>query len=242
MNYIIYDLEFNQPLSKDNNISDLTFEIIQIGALKLNENLEVISTFNRLVKPTAYLEIHPYIENLTQISTDMVMSHAQFPHIYNEFIDFIGNDEFVMCVWGAGDIKELIKNINFHKLKTLDNFKKYIDVQKLMSKYIKTPKGTKIGLGSAVEFFNISVTKEFHDAFNDAYYTAEVFKKLYNPEIKFSIYENKPSKRVDLPKRKLDTLRLFAQIEKMYDRSLSDEEKSLIKLAYNMGRTHQFLR
>lgn len=42
MNYIIYDLEFNQPLSKDNNISDLTFEIIQIGALKLNENLEVI--------------------------------------------------------------------------------------------------------------------------------------------------------------------------------------------------------
>ena len=53
MNYIIYDLEFNQPLSKDNSISDLTFEIIQIGALKLNENLEVISTFNKLVKPTA---------------------------------------------------------------------------------------------------------------------------------------------------------------------------------------------
>ena len=169
MNYIIYDLEFNQPLSKDNSISDLTFEIIQIGALKLNENLEVISTFNKLVNPTAYLEIHPYIENLTQISTDMVMSHAQFPHIYNEFIDFIGNDEFVMCVWGAGDIKELIKNINFHKLKTLDNLKRYIDVQKLMSKYIKTPKGTKIGLGSAVEFFNISLEKEFHDAFNDAY-------------------------------------------------------------------------
>ena len=242
MNYIVYDLEFNQALSKDNNISDLTFEIIQIGALKLNENLEVVSTFNRLVKPTVYLEIHPYIENLTQISTDMVISHAQFPSVYNEFMDFVGDEEFVVCVWGSGDVKEFMKNIQFHKLKTLDNLKRYIDVQKLMSKYVKTPKGTKVGLGTAVEFFDISATKEFHDAFNDAYYTAEIFKKLYNPEIKFNIYENNPSKRRTVPKRKLDTSRLFAQIEKMYDRSLSDEEKSLIKLAYNMGRTNQFLR
>ncbi len=242
MNYIVYDLEFNQALSKDNNISDLTFEIIQIGALKLNENLEVVSTFNRLVKPTVYLEIHPYIENLTQISTDMVISHAQFPSVYNEFMDFVGDEEFVVCVWGSGDVKEFMKNIQFHKLKTLDNLKRYIDVQKLMSKYVKTPKGTKVGLGTAVEFFDISATKEFHDAFNDAYYTAEIFKKLYNPEIKFNFYENNPSKRRTVPKRKLDTSRLFAQIEKMYDRSLSDEEKSLIKLAYNMGRTNQFLR
>lgn len=242
MNYIVYDLEFNQALSKDNNISDLNFEIIQIGALKLNENLEVVEVFNRLVKPTAYLEIHPYIEKLTQISTNMVMSHEQFPYVYNEFIDFIGNDEFILCVWGACDIKELMKNIHYHKLETLDNLQRYIDVQKLMCKHIKTPKGTKIGLRSAVEFFNISVTKEFHDAFNDAYYTAEVFKKLYSPEMKYSVYENKPSKRLNVPKQKLDTSRLFSQIEKMYNRSLSDEEKSLIKLAYNMGRTHQFLK
>lgn len=242
MNYIVYDLEFNQALSKDNNISDLTFEIIQIGALKLNENLEVVSTFNRLVKPTVYLEIHPYIENLTQISTDMVISHAQFPSVYNEFMDFVGDEEFVVCVWGSGDVKEFMKNIQFHKLKTLDNLKRYIDVQKLMSKYVKTPKGTKVGLGTAVEFFDISATKEFHDAFNDAYYTAEIFKKLYDPEIKFNIYENTPTKRRTVPKRKLDTSRLFSQIEKMYNRSLSDEEKSLIKLAYNMGRTNQFLR
>lgn len=242
MNYIVYDLEFNQALSKDKNISNITFEIIQIGALKLNENLEVVSTFNRLVKPTVYLEIHPYIENLTQISTDMVMSHTQFPYVYNEFMNFVGDEEFVVCVWGSGDVKEFMKNIQFHKLKTLNNLKRYIDVQKLMSKYIKTPKGTKVGLGAAVEFFDISATKEFHDAFNDAYYTAEIFKKLYNPEIKFNVYENNPSKRRTVPKRKLDTSRLFSQIEKMYDRSLSDEEKSLIKLAYNMGRTNQFLR
>lgn len=244
MNYIVYDLEFNQSFSKDNNVSDLTFEIIQIGALKLNENLEVIESFNRLVKPTVYFKIHPYIENLTQISTDMVMSQEQFPHVYNEFIDFIGKEEFVSCVWGSGDIKELIKNINFHKLKILDNLKKYIDIQKLMCTYMKTPKGIKMGLSSAIEFFNISASKEFHNAFNDAYYTAEVFKKLYTPGIKISVYENNSSKTkiAAVPKKKLDTSRLFAQIEKMHGRSLSDEEKSLIKLAYNMGRTHQFLK
>lgn len=243
MNYIVYDLEFNQPLSKDNKILDINFEIIQIGALKLNSNLEVTSTFNKLVKPTAHSEIHPYIENLTKITTNMVASNDYFPNVYSDFIDFIGNEDFVLCIWGSGDIKELIKNIHFHNLEPLDSFKKYIDVQKLTSKHINTPRGTRIGLKSAIEIFNMPIEKEFHDAFNDAYYTSEIFKKLYTPEITPSIYtSNNNLHKITKPKQKLDTISLFAQFEKMYNRELSEEEKSLIKLAYYMGKTHQFLK
>ena len=92
MNYIIFDLEFNQLYTKknaetqdstieepiniyneskqkntknkytenyeksnthiDNKSVEMPFEIIQIGALKLNEDLEIISTFERLIKPS----------------------------------------------------------------------------------------------------------------------------------------------------------------------------------------------
>ena len=113
MNYIIYDLEFNQAYDKDKKNSTLPFEIIQIGALKINENLEIIDSFNRLIKPTLYTEIHPYVENLTKITTDMVKTNNSFPEVYDDFLEFIGNDTFISCVWGVCDIRELIKNIQY---------------------------------------------------------------------------------------------------------------------------------
>lgn len=100
MNYIVFDLEFNQLYTKkneeintksicekkiienssvknksdssDNKTCEMPFEIIQIGAVKLNDNFEIIATFNRLIKPSLYNEIHPFIEELTGINTEMV--------------------------------------------------------------------------------------------------------------------------------------------------------------------------
>ena len=70
MFYIVYDLEFNQKdkhytSNEYNNKTNLPFEIIQIGAVKLNEDFEIVSAFNSLIKPTVYTTIHPYIEELT---------------------------------------------------------------------------------------------------------------------------------------------------------------------------------
>lgn len=242
MNYILYDLEFNHQYAKDDKTSNLIFEIIQIGAIKLNENLEIESTFSRLIKPTVHTQIHPYIEELTQITTEMVNKEEFFSNVYNDFIEFVGKDNFVVCIWGISDIKELFKNIKFHNLKDLDNFKKYIDVQSLASKYIKTSKGTKIGLKSAIEFFNLPIEKNFHDAFNDAYYTAQIFQKLYNSKVEIntygSIYSNKNLKL----KQNVDIKALIYQFEKMYKRKMSKEEQSIIKTAYNMGKSNQFLK
>ncbi|AOR23722.1 3'-5' exonuclease [Clostridium taeniosporum] len=241
MNYIIYDLEFNHEYSKNDKTSNITFEVIQIGAVKLNSKLEIVSTFNRLIKPTVHTKIHPFIKDLTQITTEMVNLEKPFPDVYNDFVNFIGNKDFTVCIWGVSDIKELVKNIKFHNLKEVDNLKKYIDIQSLVSKYIKPPKGTKVGLKTAIEFFNIPIEKEFHNAFNDAYYTAQIFKKLYTPNIKSSTYNSTYSKRNSKPKQKVDTKKLLYQFEKMYNRSLSKEEKEMIKLAYTMGKTNQFL-
>ena len=47
MNYIVVDLEWNQPMSFDSHVyrevgDRLIFEMIQIGAVKVGENFEVI--------------------------------------------------------------------------------------------------------------------------------------------------------------------------------------------------------
>ena len=113
MNYIIFDLEYNQQHPDDINPSEpkppLLFEIIQIGAIKLTKDLKAISVFNSLVKPNIHLKLHPYVENLTKINMDDLNKSPNFKSVYNDFINFIGKEENSLVVWGSSDIKELIK-------------------------------------------------------------------------------------------------------------------------------------
>ena len=53
MNYIVFDLEWNQsPGGKRWSNSRLPFEIIEIGAIKLNEEKEIVDSFlSSLIKP-----------------------------------------------------------------------------------------------------------------------------------------------------------------------------------------------
>lgn len=243
MNYLVYDLEFNQKLNSTEIESNnsLPFEIIQIGAVKLSENLEIISTFNALIKPTVYTTIHPYVENLTKINIDMVSSCKNFVDVYAEFLDFIGDDEIIFCVWGIVDIKEFLRNLKFYNSSFSSIFKYYIDIQKHASKYLKSPKGTKISLRNAINLLNIPIKNEFHDAFNDAYYTSEVFKEIYDDTIVPNIYVPTPLARVTQPKENVDLVALINQFEKMYNRKMSTEENTIIKLAYFMGKTKQFV-
>lgn len=196
MNYIIYDLEFNQRYPKEmevisNNINTYPFEIIQIGAIKLNESLEIIDTFNSLIKPTMYPIIHPFIEELTNITNSKVSSCKLFKEVYNDFLNFIGNDDNIFCVWGTTDLKELFKTLEFYDIPYNLCSNKYIDIQSYASKYFNIPSGSKIGLKNATTLLNIENPLEFHNAFNDAYYTAKVFMEIYNKDIKAAYYTYK---------------------------------------------------
>ncbi|MBC2399727.1 3'-5' exonuclease [Clostridium tetanomorphum] len=242
MNYIVFDLEFNQSYNSIEENKKCPFEIIQIGAVKLNKDLNIISTFNKFVKPELYTTINPYVEQITGITIDKVANSQSFEKIYNEFVYFLG-EESILCVWGMSDIKELFRNIEYHKLHLSLIPKRYINIQLYASKHFNNQKGIYIGLSNAVKLLNIPIKNQFHDAFNDAYYTAEVFKKIYNKEIKTNIYnfnKYKNSTTHNTPKTRLDWDNLIKQFQKMFDREITLEEQSMIKLAYMMGKTNQF--
>jgi inhibitor of KinA sporulation pathway (predicted exonuclease) len=251
VNYIIYDLEFNQKDKSSNenktdsimeNMLNLPFEIIQIGALKLDADFQTISTFNSLIKPTVHKHIHPHIESLTKITNKKIALCKYFPDVYEDFLEFIGNEEIILCVWGIVDIKELIRNLKFYNF-PISNISKYIDVQKYASKHLNTPNKARIGLKNAIELLNIPINGEFHDAFNDAHYTAKIFKHIYNTEIiEPSTYAFTSSKRAQKPKETIDIASLIRQFEKLYNRKMTEEEISMIRLAYIMGKTRQFTK
>ncbi|WP_312043549.1 hypothetical protein [Anaerotignum sp.] len=67
MNYIVLDLEFNQsfPFKTGETVApvpECPFEIIQIGAVKLNDSFQQIDTFNALIQPKIYPRLHPFVE------------------------------------------------------------------------------------------------------------------------------------------------------------------------------------
>lgn len=247
MYYIIFDLEFNQDFSSlqdvNRNRSQYPFEIIQIGAIKLDLKFNTIATFNRYIKPTIYTKISPFITELTGITNEQLQLEKPFSEIYNEYIEFINDPESYFCIWGMSDIKELYKNVEYHQLNLKLLPKLFINIQPYVSLHLNLPEKHLLRLQKAVELLNLAITYPFHNALYDAYYTAEIFKKIYNSSFQLRLYD--PSYVVikqRQPKRVMDTDKLLQQFEKMYARKLSEEEQEMIQLAYKMGRTQQFLK
>jgi len=179
MNYIVFDLEFNMFFKfKEGQFanSDLKNEIIQIGAVKLNENLETIDEFNLLIKPVIYKRMNPYVKRKTNINTSRVVQGTPFVIAIESFNAWIGN-EYILCSWGHDDILALRENCLFFGYDSI-SFKKFINIQKIymnLNSLAKQP-----SLESVVEGLEIEISSPFHDALSDASYTSDIFKKVYN--------------------------------------------------------------
>lgn len=248
MEYIVFDLEFNQGYNKSLNktISNdrCPFEIIQIGAIKLNSQFNIIDTFNSYVKPEIYKQIHPYVSKMTGITLQTVADAPSFSQVYKDFKKFINTKNPVLCVWGTGDLKELYRNITFYDLPSKTLPKSYINIQHYASKYFNNPAGKSIGLQNAINILNLKQDKSYHNALNDAYYTAQVFMRIYSPNIVPDMYMYttvKPSVVKRNTKKQVNYDKLFDEFTKILNRNLTKEEKKIIDLAYKMGKTNQFL-
>lgn len=249
MDYIVFDLEFNQDFSTSGCRRTLRscFEIIQIGAVKLDANLNMIDTFQRNVKPTIYPAVNPFITELTGITTEQLSAEETFPAVYGAFSDFSGGSESIFCSWGMTDMKELFRNIEYHKLDLKSVSKRHINLQPYASHHCNLPPKKMIKLKSAAELLDIPLVYSFHNALHDALYTAEILKRIQNDSIRPKRYDPEQAAAYTRSacrrqqKQKTDYNKLLLQFDKMYSRELTEEEKSMVLLAYKMGKTRQFL-
>lgn len=245
MNYVILDLEFNQAFPfktgrKFETVSDCPFEIIQIGAVKLDENLNTIGTFNAFIQPTLYRRLHPFVEKITGIREKQLENQPFFPEAYDNFVRFIGAEDAVLCTWGTDDVKSLFRNVYYHKLDTNTITHRYIDIQSYASNYLNYEAGKAIGLKNAILALSLESEIPFHDALNDAIYTARVFQ-IVRPE-KINLMTFQPT--ILLVKKtktaRISTRALMKHIEDTIQRELTSEEKKLIKMSYILGQNHAF--
>ncbi len=200
MSYIVLDLEFNQAYDFEKNktillIPSCRFEIIQIGAVKLDDNFNIIDKINLYIRPNLYKEIHPYVKDITGLCEEFLQDKPFFKDAYIDFEKFLGTEEHIFCVWGNGDLKALYRNLSYYNMLKSDLILKYIDVQNLATKFLKYSKGGCIGLKTAIELLELPIKEDFHDALNDALYTAEIFKKISPTKLPLKVFNSKNVKK-----------------------------------------------
>jgi 3'-5' exoribonuclease 1 len=126
MNYIIFDLEATCWEDKHKHVS----EIIEIGAIKINENKEIVDEFNLFIKPVLQPQLSDFCMKLTSIEQSDVDNAKRFPEVIEEFKKWIGveNNNYNLCSWGFYDKKQLITDSELHNV-PIDWLERHISVK-----------------------------------------------------------------------------------------------------------------
>jgi inhibitor of KinA sporulation pathway (predicted exonuclease) len=175
MQYIVFDLEMN------NKWGSSIHEIIEIGAVKLDDNLEIVGGYQSFIKPKLHIFISKMIRRKTKIRQEWVNRAPQLPSALEGFKDWIGADEFMLCGWGRDDLIALERNFKIYELdqQEYDMLNNYWDIQKSFGNIYQLK--NQISLKNALELINITPRYDiWHRAIFDAINTAQVFVEVYD--------------------------------------------------------------
>ena len=174
MVHIVIDLEMNPVQRSLKDVRRFILdEVIEFGAVKLDENYKQISEFQSYVKPQ-FSEITKHITKLTGITNEIVADKNTFEIEFEKFFEWIGGWDMKIYSWSASDIKQL-KNECSYKLPNFDVARlerQWIDIQKEFDDRIGLHNS--LSLKYAVGAMNRDFEGTAHTALADATNTAAI--------------------------------------------------------------------
>lgn len=182
LHYIILDLEWNNTYAR--RIKGFLNEIIEIGAVMLDENLKEIDEFSCFVNAQVGKKLKSNIKRLTNITNDDIKSGIVFTKAMSKFRDWIGSEENVVLTWGDSDVRVLIENFRYlNGIETIPFLTNYVNVQSYVQRILGVPMAQQLGLSRAAEMLEINEDCfSHHRALDDSKLTAECFKKTFNKD------------------------------------------------------------
>lgn len=218
MQYVIMDLEWNNAYSKKK--SGYINEIIEIGAVKINEEFDTVDTFSCIIRSQIGRKLRGSVKRLTNLTNDDISTGVPFSKAFSEFKKWIGTEKTVIMSWGDGDIRTLIENYNyFCGIMTVPFLKYYCDLQRYYQKVKKRRADQQAGLLTAAQ--EIGVDPELythHRALGDSQLTADIFEIIYDEDI-----FKKEIRECD--EEFYDRLMYKAKVLKNIDNSLIDKKR-----------------
>ncbi|MBQ7999725.1 MAG: exonuclease domain-containing protein [Ruminococcus sp.] len=176
--YAVVDLEMCMvPKRIKRYICPYRNELIQIGAVLLDDNLEIIDSFVTFVAPR-FGEIDKFIHELTGISQKDLEGAPDIQDALELFLAWLPEDA-VLVSWSKSDEMQIRKEVE-HKEIHIPELQKYldswIDCQDTFSELMDAPKVYR--LSEALIIADIDLQDGAHDALVDARNTALLFAKM----------------------------------------------------------------
>ena len=181
MNLIVFDLEWNigyQPKTFLYHGTELTLrgEIIQIGAVRINERGDVLDTFEINLKPRIFRKLQHHIAKVTGLSQGDLDAGLPMREGLQKFLDWAGPDA-ELAEWGLDDVPVLKQNLFLVGLN--ENWPAcWYDLQRIFLQTYPRKEGEGLTLESVVDRLGIPKDEPFHNALDDALYTTKICRKL----------------------------------------------------------------
>ena len=235
MFYVIMDLEWNNSYNKYKKC--FVNEVLEIGAVMADEELEVIDTFSVIIKSQLIKKLSGRVKNLTHITNEDMYSGVTFQRAVSDFSKWIGGRNCIFMSWGNSDIRVLHDNFSmFCGINGIPFLTQYMDLQKYCQEFIVNAGNQQIGLVNAAVEMGIDVSHcKFHRALEDSLLGLRCLKKCFNRDhllntavicdrafyqkllFKSSVITNINSPKIDRSKMKCDCSVCGAPMKRLSD-------------------------
>ena len=163
-------------------------EIIQIGAVMMDEGYEITDEFSTYVRPR-YGRIDHFIQELTGIGDKEIMEAPSLEEALDHMVSWLSGYEVTFYSWSRTDYVQITREIQAkgmdeEKLAVLLDKEHWVDYQQTAGKRFGKP--WRMSLEDALMFAEVEPEGKQHDGLVDAKNTARLIAKMEkNPESRF---------------------------------------------------------
>ena len=173
MNYVVVDLE--ATCWQGSQVKEM--EIIEIGAVLLDgETFHEWSDFEQFVQPVTNPMLTDFCRQLTHIKQGQIDSAPHFEEAFGNFMEWIGDDPFKLCSWGAFDYEIFNFELDRKAMVWPPNFVGYMNLKDLYARAYSTKPS--IGLRLAMRKLGMPFEGRLHRGIDDARNIARVAQTM----------------------------------------------------------------
>lgn len=179
---IFIDLEMNTTDTRLVRRKKLKNEVIEIGAVRMDDAFHPLDRFRIFVRPQYNGVIERKIYKLTGISNGAVSDAVSLPEALDALEAWCGSDGYEIYAWSTSDLCQLRKECGFKGIDSvfLDEMVQWHDFQEDFRQML----GEKniLSLSNAIHRAGLEPEGSLHDASWDAYNSARLMETAYSED------------------------------------------------------------
>jgi 3'-5' exoribonuclease 1 len=151
-------------------------ETIEIGAVRLDEDLAAHDEFASFVRPVVVPRLSTFCRQLTSISQEQVDAADTFPAAFARFVRWIGPEPHRLVTWGAFDVGQLRLDCQRHGMVFPERLAAgHLNLKAAFGRW----KGVKrVGMEQALDLLGLPRTGQPHRGIDDARNIARIAQAL----------------------------------------------------------------